>query len=176
MCMVMCRKMCLPAARSRHICRGMSYQLYRHFDRDGTLLYVRISLSALRRLGDHAQTSGWFSAIKRVEIETFPDRAAAVAAERAAIRDECLLYNVAGSSGDETPETRAAKKKIEQRARQSAVMKKRWQDPDFRENHAAGIAARRGDFGPYKKIWTRGIQNCNAQVEALTNGRTRGGG
>jgi hypothetical protein len=43
--------------------------LYRHFDKDGTLLYVGISLSAINRLGQHKDNAHWFSSIKRVEIE-----------------------------------------------------------------------------------------------------------
>jgi GIY-YIG catalytic domain-containing protein len=69
--------------------------LYRHFDADGTLLYVGISLSALNRLGQHKQNAEWFDKIARVAIEKFPTRAAALEAEHNAIKEEKPLYNVA---------------------------------------------------------------------------------
>jgi hypothetical protein len=69
--------------------------LYRHFDGDGRLLYVGISLNAIIRLAAH-RASPWFDEIARVEIERFPSREVALAAERAAIRDEKPECNVAG--------------------------------------------------------------------------------
>lgn len=72
----------------------MTCQLYRHFDADGRLLYVGISLSAVARLSQHANGSHWSKAITRVEVETHPSRDAALAAERAAILAEKPLHNV----------------------------------------------------------------------------------
>jgi hypothetical protein len=69
--------------------------LYRHFDSDGRLLYVGISLSAIIRLAEH-RASPWFDDIARVEIERHPTRKAALAAERKAIRDERPLHNIVG--------------------------------------------------------------------------------
>lgn len=66
--------------------------LYRHFDADGRLLYVGISLSAVQRLAQHA-TSDWSAEIRRVEVETFPDRVSAATAERESIRREQPIYN-----------------------------------------------------------------------------------
>ena len=70
--------------------------LYRHFDRDGRLLYIGISLNAIARLAEHRDTSHWFSQIARVEIEPYPTRKAALAAELEAIRTENPLYNIVG--------------------------------------------------------------------------------
>lgn len=67
--------------------------LYRHFQKDGSLLYVGISLSAVARLAQHKNYSEWFNSISRVEIETFTDRNAALDAERRAIKEENPLYN-----------------------------------------------------------------------------------
>ena len=69
--------------------------LYRHFDSDGRLLYVGISLSAIIRLAEH-RASPWFDDIAHVEIEHRSTRKAALAAERAAIRNEKPLHNIVG--------------------------------------------------------------------------------
>jgi hypothetical protein len=64
-------------------------QLYRQFDRDGKLLYVGVSLSAAARQSKHKRVKArWFDQIARIEIETFPTREAALAAETAAIATE----------------------------------------------------------------------------------------
>ena len=63
-------------------------ELYRHFDPNGALLYVGISLSAIERLRQHRATSDWFDQIARVDIEMFPSRKEAVAAERHAVKTE----------------------------------------------------------------------------------------
>jgi hypothetical protein len=68
--------------------------LYRHYDNDGRLLYVGISLSALTRLGQHKDASHWFSQIKEVKIEHFASRNQALEAEREAIHNENPLHNV----------------------------------------------------------------------------------
>ena len=68
--------------------------LYRHFDADGMLLYVGISLSAVSRLSAHKVGSEWFSKIARIEIETFETRESARDAERDAIATEKPRYNI----------------------------------------------------------------------------------
>ena len=78
----------------------MKHYLYRHFDHNGVLLYVGISLSTVQRLGQHRDHSHWFDAIVRVEIESFETRAAALDAEREAIRAEHPLCNIAHSQGN----------------------------------------------------------------------------
>ena len=66
--------------------------LYRHFDKDGVLLYVGISLSAVARLSQH-KDSAWFKEIKKVEIEHYPTRGEALGMEALAIRNENPKYN-----------------------------------------------------------------------------------
>jgi hypothetical protein len=70
-------------------------QLYRHYDREGALLYVGISLSAVGRLA----VSDWFKDIVRIEIESFPNRRAAIIAESKAIATEHPKHNVMGRMG-----------------------------------------------------------------------------
>lgn len=68
--------------------------LYRHFNKDRELLYVGVSLSAVHRLGQHADHSHWFKSIARVEIENFETREEVLAAERKAIIEENPKHNL----------------------------------------------------------------------------------
>lgn len=72
----------------------MRTALYRHFDADGVLLYVGISLSAVTRLSQHKEQSGWYASIARVEIEWFEDRETALRAETTAIMVELPKHNI----------------------------------------------------------------------------------
>ncbi len=73
------------------------HTLYRHFDRDGRLLYVGISLCSLTRLVDH-KSSAWFGDIATVTFERRNGRKDALRAERAAIRQENPVHNIAHSN------------------------------------------------------------------------------
>ena len=70
----------------------MKTDLYRHFNADGVLLYVGVSLSAIERLIGH-RGSKWSHEIANVTVEPFRSRNAALAAETKAIRIEKPLYN-----------------------------------------------------------------------------------
>ncbi len=67
--------------------------IYRHYDRDGVLLYVGLSLNPIKRLGQHRVHSLWFYSITRVEIEWAKNREAAADEERRAVRAERPLFN-----------------------------------------------------------------------------------
>jgi len=71
--------------------------LYRMFAADGGLLYVGISSRAAMRWEQHRGEKPWWSEVARITVEHFADRAAALAAELAAIRSEGPLYNIAGA-------------------------------------------------------------------------------
>ena len=73
---------------------GCGFHLYRHFDKDGALLYVGVSLSTVIRLAQHKGRSEWFKQIARVEITNWATREASLRAERRAIRLEKPLYNI----------------------------------------------------------------------------------
>jgi hypothetical protein len=73
-------------------------ELYRHYDASGALLYVGISLSAIERLRQHRATAEWFDQIARIDVEVFPSRKEAVAAERHAVRTEKPKYNIAAAA------------------------------------------------------------------------------
>ena len=68
--------------------------LYRHFDKDGGLLYVGISLSHLSRLIQHRERAHWYRQIETVKIQWFASRSEAIAAERHAIKTEKPIHNV----------------------------------------------------------------------------------
>lgn len=72
--------------------------LYRHYDKDGVLLYVGISLSAIARLAQPRRGARWFEYISRVEIEQFDSRKEALQAEKDAIAKEQPFYNKANAS------------------------------------------------------------------------------
>lgn len=67
--------------------------LYRHFDAKGALLYIGISNNPMYRLKAHRTQSHWSDSIVRVEIEHFPCRPSALAAEAAAIKAEKPRHN-----------------------------------------------------------------------------------
>jgi hypothetical protein len=69
------------------------HQLYRHFDKDGILLYVGVSLSTIARQVAHKR-SPWAAEIVRIEIEHCADRGEAERLEAVAILKEGPIYNV----------------------------------------------------------------------------------
>jgi len=68
------------------------HQLYRHFDKDGELLYVGQSISALSRLMSHNR-SPWIREIAFVEIDVFSSAEGVSTAEAMAIATEMPIYN-----------------------------------------------------------------------------------
>lgn len=68
--------------------------LYRAYNSDGVLLYVGIARNWGRRWEQHSERSTFFLATTRLELEHFPTRDAALAAERAAIKTERPIHNV----------------------------------------------------------------------------------
>jgi hypothetical protein len=74
--------------------------LYRAYDASGDLLYVGIAKSWMHRWAHHQYDSAWFADVRRIELEPFPTRRAALDAERIAIRTEAPLYNIEHNSGD----------------------------------------------------------------------------
>ncbi len=70
----------------------MSFQLYRHYDAGGRLLYIGKSANALKRLVQHSGAE-WASLIANVKIERMATAAELAQAEVAAILNERPLYN-----------------------------------------------------------------------------------
>jgi hypothetical protein len=74
--------------------------LYRHFDKDGNLLYFGISLSAYERMRQYKRIAMWAGGQSvRLEVEHFPscELARKAEAEAEANTDERPLFNIAGS-------------------------------------------------------------------------------
>jgi predicted GIY-YIG superfamily endonuclease len=87
----------VPNQRRRRgaVRREVPTALYRHFAIGGQLLYVGISLSLAHRLSQHMNGAGWATEIARVDVQWFPARHEAEAAERDAIEHEKPLHNKA---------------------------------------------------------------------------------
>lgn len=72
-------------------------QLYRHFDSEGQLLYVGISINALERsLERYKQHSGteWFPSVAKITVTDFQSRDEALEAEAKAIKAEKPKFNI----------------------------------------------------------------------------------
>jgi hypothetical protein len=80
-------------------------ELYRHYDADGNLLYIGISLSTAHRLGQHRLTSKWSHRVVTITIERFATRDEALAAELRAIQAEGPLFNKIGKGQKPPPPT-----------------------------------------------------------------------
>lgn len=59
--------------------------VYKHVSADGVVLYVGCSANPFARYGTHLSTSAWAHDVAKIEIEWFPDREMALAAEDRAI-------------------------------------------------------------------------------------------
>ena len=79
--------------------------LYRHFSKDGVLLYIGISRNEPRRRKQHLKLSPWFCIVHSIQVEEWPNRAIAEKVETMAIIKEKPIYNVLDSL---TPETAQA--------------------------------------------------------------------
>lgn len=67
--------------------------VYRHYDKDGNLMYVGQSMKVLYRQMQHASSSHWYDDVTKITLERFPDVSLAKIAERNAIRNEKPLHN-----------------------------------------------------------------------------------
>lgn len=73
-------------------CRNDSHALYRHYDKDGRLLYVGITNDPGKRWEQH-RNKDWWHDVTRTDIERFPDRESVSMAELDAIRNEKPWWN-----------------------------------------------------------------------------------
>src|SRR5690554_1450800 len=68
--------------------------LYRFYDKDDRLLYVGITNNFGARFSHHSNLKAWWEDVARSSMEHFPNRKAALAAERAAIVAERPRFNI----------------------------------------------------------------------------------
>jgi predicted GIY-YIG superfamily endonuclease len=125
--------------------------LYRHFDKEGALLYVGVSLSAVQRLSQHRDGSHWFAEIATVKIEPFKDRKEALAAEREAILKENPRHNLKRPS---VKEVRTAEDVQADKSRADLVRRL----VQFNPMYSAAEAARALGVGDsaIKRLWDTG--------------------
>lgn len=91
--------------------RSGGVYLYRHFDAEGRLLYVGITVDPVARLRNHKLNAPWARDIARVEVSVaFGSREEAEDAERRVIRAEAPTYNTVHTA-DVLKEERAARVK-----------------------------------------------------------------
>ena len=81
---------------SRRPARTGRTALYRLFNAEGELLYIGITANFGQRWTQHAQAKSWWAEVERQTVEWHPYRAAAGAAETAAIAAEGPRYNIRG--------------------------------------------------------------------------------
>lgn len=72
-----------------------SVGLYRMFDAGGDLLYVGISRNLIERWRSHRREAAWWHDVETIAYEWHADRYRAEVAEKAAIRTERPLFNIA---------------------------------------------------------------------------------
>jgi predicted GIY-YIG superfamily endonuclease len=68
--------------------------LYRHFDKQGRLLYIGVAVDPKKRESAHRCYSPWAADIHEIRVEWLEDRHAALVAERSAIQAEKPLHNI----------------------------------------------------------------------------------
>ena len=71
----------------------MSQTLYRARNQQGRLLYVGVAKDWGARWSGHRADKPWFPEVARIDLESYPDRASVLAAEKVAIQSERPLYN-----------------------------------------------------------------------------------
>ena len=68
--------------------------MYRIFDAQGRLIYVGSTHNPEARIYSHRQVMWWSGTIHRIKIQVFPNRQAAMDAEREAIQTEHPRWNI----------------------------------------------------------------------------------
>lgn len=71
------------------------HALYRFYNDAGQLLYIGITRDPSARWKKHSAGKPWWTEVRNITVQPFPDRDSALRAERAAITDEQPRYNVA---------------------------------------------------------------------------------
>ena len=111
----------------------MNTSLYRCYAADGTLLYVGISFRPTR-FSQHRRDKDWWSDVSAIDIEHYPDRDSAKAAEDRAILVEQPVHNIVGAARQERLFTESRYRRIKttlgnakQNQKQAQLLAARWQ-------------------------------------------------
>lgn len=78
--------------------RDAEHLVYRCWDAAGRLLYIGATNSYSQRMSHHRARTSWWPDVVSVSTESHPDRAAALAAELAAIGAERPVHNLRGAT------------------------------------------------------------------------------
>jgi hypothetical protein len=76
--------------------RDVEHLVYRCRDGAGQLLYIGATNSYSQRMSQHRARTPWWPDVASISTEPYPDRAAALVAELAAIGAEHPVHNVRG--------------------------------------------------------------------------------
>lgn len=107
--------------------------LYLYYDRNDLLLYVGITARGVSRNREHNATKEWWPFVARQEVEHYPSRSAALAAERSAIRAFHPPFNIQHNPGHELARDAYLSLRSEGRlpTRSQAHQELRWLPLDF---------------------------------------------
>lgn len=72
-------------------------ELYRAYDKRGTLLYIGISTDAAQRMKFHEKHADWYQYMEHYEVEFIPNRRDAYKIEAQAIKTENPIFNLTAS-------------------------------------------------------------------------------
>jgi len=100
--------------------------LYRYYDADDRLLYIGVSKCAVARAMKHQYDAAWWASFAYMTREVYPTRAAALRAEKAAIKAERPIHNIV--HGRPTESTRD-------------YIRRRWPDMPPVDEHTLAAAA-----------------------------------
>lgn len=139
--------------------------VYRLFDKHDNLLYVGISWEPRMRCQQHAKHSEWWHLVTLREIEWFPTREEAAAAERIAIRDENPRFNRKGGDKPDSQAERRRKASVSVRAK---IAGDKARDAAMRQGVPHEEATREGN-----RVTLEYMQNSGLDFAALRNPRHR---
>lgn len=103
--------------------------LYRHYNANGALLYVGISLSAVIRFAKHKHESKWANEVHTMKVEYFDSREQALEAEQNAIKKERPLFNINHNKKPKAPDIKDCNVMIYENMRGELVMLRRKENP-----------------------------------------------
>lgn len=71
----------------------MKTWVYKHFDEEGTVLYVGVSNDPMMRTRSHEKEADWFDDVRSIDVKSYPTREDALEAEANEILSSRPLYN-----------------------------------------------------------------------------------
>jgi predicted GIY-YIG superfamily endonuclease len=125
-----------------------------------TLLYIGVTMDFRRRIDEHATFKPWFRFVERFTLEPFDTIAEAEAAERAAIKSEKPVFNIAHNDGGADARRRRFWKQYASDTRRAGYQ------PEF-DNHVRLLMRRYGTCLPVGMLWEPFLDDLERRVERL---------